>query len=256
MGINWSTLKQMDSPAVAKHNLGRKKESTRAMVLGSLTDCLITQPNMFDFQFSVRPDTFDSYRTDAAKEWLSCQEELGLIPVTPRDVDLAKGMVDAVFKHPEAGEIFTSPGEGQCAVEWTDSWKPVMCRGLLDWVRWDDGFVELKTTTASNWDEFAKRAFNFKYHGQMAFYNRGLEAVGRACLQNTRMVVVMQDPPHLVQCYQPSFRFMDIGWGLVERMIEAWSKWRSVEGEWIEYPDKTPILDFPDWVYESNRRDI
>ena len=234
-----------------KHKIKNPAPVTQAMILGALVDCLVTQSDLFDSQFAIRPGEYSSYRTLDSKLWKNEIELQGLTAITQDDYDSARRITDAINMHPEAGEILGGPGEGQCAVEWTDDRHPVLCRGLIDWLRLDGGFVELKTTTAEDWDGFSRRAYNFKYHGQVAFYNKGLEMVGRSNLGNTRIIVVMQSPPHLVQCFQPSFRFMDAGNRLVDRMIDAWTKWSSVSGDWVEYPSQTPILDLPEWAYKE-----
>lgn len=247
-GINWSVLKHMDEPAVARHQmLSTERAQTDSMKLGSLVDCMITTPKLTECLFAKQPEG-DEFRftTKVGKQWKQDQLEKGLTPISIKMWGEASAMRDSVMAHPEAEELLGF-GMSQAAIEWEEK-HGIQCRGLLDFITAGKGFVELKTTSADSWDKFSRDCYFRKYYGQLAFYQRGLQACGREA-SDVRMIVVRSHPPYVSEIFKVGYMMLDEGNRLVDNMLDTWNVWKDREGDWKETSHETPVLDMPMWAY-------
>tara|TARA_Y100001973_G_scaffold38934_1_gene58559 strand:+ start:292 stop:1089 length:798 start_codon:yes stop_codon:yes gene_type:complete len=246
-GVNWSVLKHMEEPAVARYEMTAVRKQTDSMLLGSLVDAFVTTPKQVGSLFAQQPDD-PAYRftTNTGKEWKAEQLKNGITPVSRSLWSKAEQMAESVLAHPEVKD-WLGFGMPQVSLQWEDK-HGIWCRGMIDYVATSRGFVELKTTSADSQEKFGRDCFFRKYYGQLAFYRRGLRACGRET-KDIRMIVVRSHAPYITDVFMPSYMMLDVGDELVEKMLDEWNIWKDREGDWKESRHETPVLDMPMWAY-------
>tara|TARA_R100000664_G_C2759740_1_gene149814 strand:+ start:3130 stop:3927 length:798 start_codon:yes stop_codon:yes gene_type:complete len=246
-GVNWSVLKNMDEPAIARHEMTVKRKQSDAMLLGSLVDAMVTTPDHVGRSFVQQPEGKEyDFRTAAGKAWKKEQIEQGLSPVNRNTWATAERMSESVLSLPEAKDLFGF-GMPQVALQWEEK-HGIQCRGLIDYVVSGRGFLELKTTSADSWEYFSKDCYYRKYFGQLAFYRRGLQACGRET-KDIRLAVVRSKEPYLAQIFMPSYKMFEEGDKLVDNMLDIWNIYKDRPGDWKDTDHDTPVLDLPMWAY-------
>ena len=121
------------------------------------------------------------------------------IPLKKDDHDKALAMAAAVRDHPLAAELL-SDGIAEQSGYWTDARTWLRLRFRPDWVTNYDGattLVDFKTSVTADPHVFARKAFDYGYHFQAAWYQAGWEAlIG----DRPRFLFIVQEkePPYLV----------------------------------------------------------
>jgi hypothetical protein len=119
-----------------------------SLTLGRAAHHLLLGEDDFNTLYIVRPDKWDSWRTDAAKAWKQDQEAAGRTVLLPGQLDVIRGMARSLAAHPliDAGIL-------NGAIEQTIVWKckdtGVWLKARPDAIPNDAGdFADLKTTTS------------------------------------------------------------------------------------------------------------
>lgn len=172
----------------------------------------------------------------------------GAVALLSKDLERARAMRDAVHADPLAHAILTMSGAPEQTLAWEepdDGDGPVWCRAMLD--RWPDPSAvlggipiigDLKTCDSVSDEHLQKSVWNFGYHQQQEFYQRGYRAVhGRDA--DFVFVFVQADPPHLVRVVQLDEQLLRIARERNDDAIDVWRTCRE-RGEWPAYP---PIGD-------------
>jgi exodeoxyribonuclease VIII len=150
------------------------KQPTDAMRQGSLVDCLITEPEMFERRYVVAPQA--DRRTKEGKQlWAEAQEiaVANCAQVIPKDWHrTATAIANALRSNPVVSNYLE--GVGQQPHFWYDTDHELDCRYLPDIENPDRGLlVDLKKTRSANPRSFAAQAYGMGYDIQMAHYAEG-----------------------------------------------------------------------------------
>ncbi len=187
--------------------------STPAMVLGSLLHCLVLEPHQLWTHFYCAVDC-ESRR---GKKWelaVDTAKGAGLECVLPSQAVEAERMAEAITNHPLAAKLLGMEGITEEPIRWEDEnghllkCKPdrLIPDGSLNCML----YPELKSSITPTPEEFAKQAYNFGYHRQMAHYGDGITAkYDRLC--HSIFIVVGKEEPHDVFVYQPDDEFINLG---------------------------------------------
>jgi len=157
-----------------------QKVVTAAMNKGSLFDLALTDDGSLDA--SVAISEFDSFRTNAAKDWKAEQELLGKLIVTEEEVEHARKAAIAVREHHIAGGI-VKDCDFQTAVVGDIGGIPAKC--LLDILpasgtEWEETIWDYKTTSNGLDDDSIRRTMGqYKYHWRAGFYRTLFNKVSR-----------------------------------------------------------------------------
>lgn len=172
--INWSLLREMaKSPRHYQHRLTTPRPDTPAMRLGRAVHTATLEPDLFPLQWTV----WDGRR--AGKEW----QEFAAVNadksiLTVEEYESALAIRDAVHGHKSAGRLLRH-GRPEVTLKWTDPETRQRCKGRLDWLC-GDTLTDLKTSRDVEPRAFGRAFAQLWYHGQLAFYRRGLRACGHA----------------------------------------------------------------------------
>ena len=154
---------------------------------------------------------YDTFKTDAAREWRDLQFKEGRVIMDQEDVDTVNAMAQQIEKHPTAGPLIAG-----CESEVT--WRathpsvpiPLQCRTDL-WKR--RTAIDLKVTASLDTDEFInfeKSVWRLGYHRQGAFY-RAVLALCSDPIDDFYFVVAEHKPPYGVMVYHCGQEAMERG---------------------------------------------
>ena len=210
----------LDNPYAFK--IGYKKESTLSLDVGSVTHCLILEPQNFNRDFLVCPEL--NLRTKAGKQErdeLELQAEVEGKKLVDKAIyeksaqiaeNVLKNDIGALFKnglaeHSFYGEVFGKD-----------------CKCRPDFYYREKGIIiDLKTTRqgGAHPAEFAKTMAKFKYHLQARFYLELLKA------KDFLFVVVETEPPYVIGCYKLDYATLDKGEELIKRAFKNYDNLES-----------------------------
>jgi len=249
----WHLRSYLDSPPPA--------EPSKALVMGSLVDCLIFEPDEFDRQFIIAPEWNLRTKADrAAKvELLKQCKVQGKELATNKMMEEALETAKAVRENPVMADILKR-GVAQPVFVWEDPITGILCKCKLDWYDEVDGVIyDLKTAADASPFAFSKAVANFGYHIQAAFYSDGV----RACKKPVRKFVfgVQEKPdnrntfkadPRLMAFYELNQEDLDAGRDSYTSSLNAINFCR-MNNEWAGYTNQVMPISRPAW---ASRKDI
>lgn len=173
--------------------------------------------------------------------------------VTAAEVGRAVPIVDAVMADPVAGPLLRAEGaRREEMMAWSMDGLP--CQGTPDYFDPQTGvLLDLKTTSDASPRAFARHAWSYSYHAQLAWYAHALTLAGhtvRECL----LVAVETSAPHGVTVHRLSPRALEEG-------TRAWRAWWeqlricSTADQWPGYAESICTLDVPAWLEEDDGAD-
>jgi exodeoxyribonuclease VIII len=217
-------------------NSGKK---TKSLNFGSVVDCLVLEPELFDFTFAIQPSTYKSEKTtgrgdnkktiEVEKPWNlnshTCKEikaeieSSGLAIVSESEKMRADDIKDQIMSNSEAREIIGC-GERQVSIVWTEENTGVLCKGRFDLVD-DKAISDLKTSMDASPDGFSRQAGNFLYHVQAAAYTRAWKQIKGLELQFNWVVAETSEKTELPEVAVYSMDYddedMEVGYKMFQR---------------------------------------
>lgn len=170
-------------------------KTTRSMTLGSLVDCLVLEPHLYDKQYCEQPATYTAEKwtgrapnkklvveekpwnnnAQVCKDYNRQMAEAGRTPIDIGLLSQARSCVISIDEHEIASEI-VERGLKQVSIVWECQSTGVMCKGRFDIL--GDGehkhlIIDLKTTKDASSDGFAKECAVYDYHVQGGSYTEG-----------------------------------------------------------------------------------
>ena len=170
------------------------------------------------------------------------------------DYDAVMRCVEAVFNHPIAGDILKST-HGEAEVMHQAEVGGLLLRCRPDWLCEWKGLnivVDLKTTTDTTPDKFAKSVANFGYHRQEYFYSMVLEACGIE-VDGFVFIAVNDSPPHCVDVYELNADWRSIAADEVDRALADLQR-RIATNDWTTGTENSVVpLAPPNWMKFKTR---
>ncbi len=175
----------------------RPQDASQSMILGSAVDSLI-----FDGEnHLVRMGPTKTRRSKVWDEFEAANP--GMICLTESEHGEVVKMVEALKAHPAASVLLEDPGYTQLSLVWTDTETGCRCKARPDKVCPETGIaIDLKTASCASKPAFAYAMQKYGYALQAAFYSRGLEALGVMKVDHWVDIVVENEPPYGVACYE------------------------------------------------------
>jgi hypothetical protein len=235
---------------------GFSREDSDATDWGSLIDCLVLTPQMFDDKFAAKPATYEDQKSGETKPWNGnatvCKqwaaEQEGKKLVSAEDFEQAKIAVARLWKD-EAIKDFIDSSDKQvyCTAEWHDPGTGLVIpvKTLIDLAprkgqsRFDDCLGDFKTARDAAVKEWAKKVNGFGYHIQAAL---------ELDIYNLATGEKRSDFRHVIQeniaPYQPAKRIIDLEFIQSGRdaykAALAWYSHCLHTGEWPDYDGTAP----------------
>jgi PDDEXK-like domain of unknown function (DUF3799) len=189
--VNWSSLREMRvSPAQYRYRLDHPREDTTDLAFGRGAHAAVFEPDRLPLEFAVWKG---ARRAGAA--WQAFRAVHGDDTILKAsEYERCIAIRDAVRAHAAAAALLRA-GWGERAILWTDAETGLRCKARLDFFSSAPMLVDLKTT-----DDLARFGWTSEqvgYHCQLAFYLRGLRALGLEA--PARIIAAERRPPHHVE---------------------------------------------------------
>lgn len=246
--LNWSLLKELRaSPLHLKHRRENPRPEADPLRLGRAGHSATFEPETFGELYAVWDEVTEAgdktaprrgRKWDAFQAWHAGKT---ILTVDQRDLALAIGA--AVRENPIAA-AYLRDGAPEQSLVWTDERTGVRCKCRVDWLTTIIG--ELKTTrTADPW-LFGAIAARLGYHGQQAWYQRGVKAVLGVELPAV-MFVVESAPPHDVIVYRLDEDALVAGHQEVDHLLGIYAECERT-GKWPGRFSTEQALRLPQWA--------
>ena len=245
--VNWSTLREMQaSPARYQWRLTHPPEETAAMRLGRATHTAVFEPDRLALEYAI----WEGSRR-AGPEWSDFAAANAMRTILKLDeYETALAIRDAVRANRDARRLLRS-GQAEVSLEWTDKATGIVCKARLDWLS-PGRIVELKTTKSIDAHEWERTFAASLYHGQLAFYARGLAAQGRRRAAPSAYVIAVENtPPFEVGVFEVGEDELWAGEVIVERLLARLAECRAA-GKWPGRYDGVQRLRLPAWAYPAD----
>lgn len=172
------------------------------LTFGRAVHLLMLGEGQFSESFAVRPTQWDSWRTQAAKDWREATMATGRSVLTDGDLDAIREMAEALGRDPLVRQGLLG-GQIERSFFWQDRETGLWCKARPDAVPTDSGdFADYKSTTSVQYDDLAKAVRSYAYHQQAALIIEGAKLV--AGIDATSFTFCFQEktPPYCVRCLQ------------------------------------------------------
>jgi len=246
---------------------------TKPMVLGSLVDTMVLEPEMFDERYVYQPTTYTTEVTRGRgaakatdlieKPWnlnsKTCKaivekaRESGRELISGADYSKAEAIHAALMANAEASVAITE-GEKQVSFVWVDEDTGVRCKGRADLVG-ANTIDDLKTTIDASPEGFRRAIGKFLYYVQGAAYtNAWLQLTGDQ--KEFRFICAETGDVPAVALYELDSVSLVAGSLMFRRALMNVARWleHGVEG----YSPFWEPIEAPKWLvdYEINVADV
>ena len=192
------------------------------------------------------------WRSKAASEARNEAYAAGVIPILVGDFAQIKAMSDAVLAHPVAGKLIDdSVGEAEVSLLADDPGTGVRLRARPDWSTERDGrlwLVDLKTTVTAEPRAFARKAADYRYHLQAAWYVQVAALLNLDPCAAFVFVAVEKEPPYLVSVTEWDGEAMTEGARLMREAIKTYALCKESDF-WSGYPEGITPMYLPRWAF-------
>lgn len=246
--VSYSTLKAF-LKCPARWRDGFEYPATKAKDFGNIVDTILLTPSAFASRYAVEPETYAgedgkpkkwNNNAKVCQAWHEAQE--GKEIIKPGMLADAQSAVSRLMADPAINEI-VSASDAQVAIEgvWYDSQLEieVPARCMIDLAPRDSTaqasfLADIKTTDSAAPAAFARKAFNFGYHVQAAFYQDLWNAATGQSRDSHALILVESCAP-----FQTAKRVMAPG--LIELGRQTYLRWLKdycwclKRGVWPDY---------------------
>ena len=249
--VNWSLLK-LYGHSPAHYRLAADtppQPPTPACLLGQAVHALTLEGEAaYRARFIVAPEGIDR-RTKAGKAtWQEFQDQAaGRAVLTADQAAAVQGMAEAIGRSRTANKLLARCTVRESTVIWTDPATGTPCKARPDAMDPATGLLlDLKSTSDATLDAIRKDVARRLYHGQLAFYRRGLQAAGHPAAPCV-LVFVESTPPHGVRVVALDDEALQAGDTLVDQLLRLHADCEAA-CTWPGFPDKVEALSLPPWV--------
>lgn len=249
--INHSTLERYGRSALHGHYYEtHQADTSEAKELGSAAHVAILEPRIFEACFIGAPD-FGDKRFKANKEaWENFnRENAGKEVLTDAEWSRVLGMRDAVYDHPLAAMLLSSPGVNEGSLVWRDFEYGILCKARLDRITSLNGhsvIVDLKTSRDARSSSMSRACYSYGYHRQGAWYIAAanhIEPRERKFVQ----IVVESEAPYAVAVYEIDGPSLEIGHSESRRNLDRYVS-ATKSGNYPGYDEGMGLLSIPAWA--------
>lgn len=202
----------------------------------------------------VRPECWNSWRTNDAKAWRAEQESAGRLVVDPSDRRLAARLAREVSQCDAAKALLDRSTERrELTYIWHDETYDVPCKCRFDAVAVDGGRfigIDLKSTRSALPYDFRGSIVKFGYDVQASHYSAGFKAVEGEDLLAYTIIAVETQEPHGVAVYSLKPEVLERGEWERELAMQKYADWHHDGRPTDEpvYPTHIMEIGLPKWA--------
>lgn len=227
-----------------------KKESSKAMKIGSVLHTLVLERPLFCKEFIVQPKI--DRRTTEGK-LLSAQFEMqceGKIIIDEEDYQLASKMADAVANHSKCAQLLNGARVEQ-SIYWHDSDTGMLCKARPDvWNTEINVLCDLKTAYDSSPGYFASTVKSGNYHIQAAMQIDAVYATTGKLITDFAFIVVQNQRPHTPYIYRLDDETIQFGRSEYKKALRVFKKCTEINRWDLDREMVQPIKLLP---YQFNQ---
>jgi len=257
--IEWNAFhKSMVGPALRStahlhHYIESEKKATKLMDFGSLVDCLILEPKIFEKDFRMIPETYINskdkempwtLKSNFCRDWMEDVRSAGETPYKSEDRDKALLIMRSCNNHKTASE-WLDGAQKQVAIVWEDPETEILCKGRIDMLA-EKGIYDLKTTSNASPFEFRRVFNNLLYHVQASMYSEGLATLNEGNLLPFGLIVAEADAPFCVATYIVGPESLVTGDNLFKRAIRKYKDYLELGP--TGYSNFAEEINIPNWA--------
>lgn len=223
----------------AHYRYGASRQASRAMEIGSAVHAAILEPELFANEYILLKDVTDR-RASAYKE--ACKMFSSDKVLTGNEAANIIGIQETV-----KCDLLSQPGYAEISVFATCPVTGLLIKCRFDYLTESGHALDLKTTQDARASEFAKSAFNYRYHVQDAFYRHAFAAATGTELQSFTFLAVEKEPPFYHAEYELDAEAQEIGQFYALRDLRTAADCER-SGEWPAPVNETKTLSLPYWA--------
>lgn len=232
------------SPAHFLHERTHGRAGTKAMDLGTVAHELILGTGRGYVAVE------GNRNAKAVKEEIAKHEANGKVVLKPEQLAAAERMADAVFTHPIAAQLLTSPGQSEVSMFWRDPAYDVIRRCRWDRLGDDGVGVDLKSAASADPDRLSKPVLDFGYQLSAAWYTDIAVGLG-VDIAAYALVFVESAEPHCVVVRELDDWYFERGSELAQKALATYRHCLDT-GTWPGYDDDGfATLPPPRWAREA-----
>jgi hypothetical protein len=231
--------------------------TTAAMTLGRATHHLLLGEQNFRSKFAVRPlkignEPWNGNR-NSCKAWLEEKAAAGLTVIKPDEVEQIRGMAKSLFEEPLIQKGLMN-GLIEHSLIWKDNETGVWLKARPDAVPEDsDMFVDLKTTSSTDWEDMRKAIREHGYYQQAALVAEGCRQVLGFDMSSFALVFVESKPPHDTAIVALKDSDISRGFEANRRALRMFANCLA-SGRWPGRADginDARYIEMPEWAQKS-----
>ncbi len=244
---NWSTLRELRlSTLHYEYALKNGRADTPRFAAGRAVHALALEPEFFDDGFAIYEG-----KTRKGKEWDAFETDNASKTILKRNEFAKVSAVAKVVREHFLVRLYTEKGRAEVSIKWVDKETGIECKARVDWISESmPAFLDLKTSKTADEFKFGSAAAGLGYHGQMAFYRRGLLANGIKA--DALIVAVEMEAPHDLAVFRVAEHgALAVGDELVTNLLRKLADYRSLGVAGGRYEEERELL-LPKWCYPSD----
>lgn len=204
------------------------EDTTKAKDFGQAFHVGALEPDRFNIAFGVMPNLGPRQSSKVrAEEEAYRAAHAHIRMISKDDYDLVIAMRDAVWQHPTAKEILSSPGANELSAVWKDKGTGVLCKGRQDrFGVWADAptVVDLKSTVDASRATFSRSIATYGYDQQSAYYLDGFNALAPVDGRKYVLIAVEKTAPYAVAVYELDQASIAAGRRKYRANLELWAR--------------------------------
>lgn len=226
---------------------GQPEEDKSAWAFGRAAHCLFLGDGSFLEEFAIRPDKWDSWRTNDSKKWRGEQELAGKTCLTPDDLENLSAMAKSLAAHPTIQHGLLN-GLVEHTIVWKDPKTGVWVKARPDVIPTESRVTaDLKKTTNASPVSVRRAIGEFGYHQQMALVGEGLRRVADMEVETHNLVFLEDKRPWAVNITPLSPMAIHYGERQNRRALDRFAECLN-SGVWPTYDDDEVPAELPEYL--------
>jgi exodeoxyribonuclease VIII len=244
--INASALKEFrKSPLHFQIARSFQRKPTEALQFGRVVHTLVLEPEKFWNEYACLSDDVD-LRTTAGKNMKkdAVERHPGKTIIRNAEFKAAEKIAENVKAHSKITP-FLARAKREISIKWNIDEIP--CKGRIDaYVQSHGVILDLKTTQNVTTRAFSKSIWQYGYHYQAAWYQRGLQALGLPANKFV-FIAVEASSPYGVRVYELDDDVLAAAqkrideWLIIYQMCESTKSWPC-------YTQDIEVISLPSWA--------
>lgn len=165
--------------------------------IGRAGHYLLLEPHLFDEQFVERPPEYTSYASGDAKLWRTAVQSKGKTPMTPAEMERAKGIARTLKAHPLHSEGILG-GLVEASLIVRDEKTGIWLKSRPDSIPINDAFTDLKLVRDASPKAVDKSVKSLGYDMQLALSGICFEKLTERTVDQFWLVCVESSRPHAI----------------------------------------------------------